>query len=123
MPKATITLKSGSTVVIEGGREDVAQILGQFEQSRTVGEAKRHINAEKVQKREFKKRAKASDLIVELKEDGFFDKPRALGEITQALEGLGHIYPVTTLSGVVLGLVQNKLLGRKKVEGRWVYGK
>jgi hypothetical protein len=58
-----------------------------------------------------------------LREEGFFNKPRGLTEIAKALEERGYIYPVTTLSGVVLGLVQRKDLGRKKVEGRWVYGK
>jgi hypothetical protein len=46
-----------------------------------------------------------------------------LAEVSKALEEQGYIYPVTTLSGVMLGLVQKKLLGRKKIEGRWVYGK
>ena len=68
-------------------------------------------------------RSAASDLVVELKEDRFFDKPKGLAEISKALEEKGFIYPVTTLSGVVLGLVQKRLLGRKKLEGRWVYGK
>jgi hypothetical protein len=58
-----------------------------------------------------------------LKEDGFFDKRKGLAEISKALEEKGYIYPVTTLSGVMLGLVQKRLLGRRKVEGRWVYGK
>jgi hypothetical protein len=61
--------------------------------------------------------------MIGLKEEGYFDKPKALGDITQALEEKGYLYPVTTLSGVVLSLVKNKHLRRKKVEGRWVYGK
>ena len=69
------------------------------------------------------KRRAASDLIVELREDGFFAKPKTLGEIAEALERIGYIYPTTTLSGVVIGLVQKKLLGRKRVNGKWVYGK
>lgn len=33
------------------------------------------------------------------------------------------MYPVTTLSGVLLALVKRKALGRKRAGGRWVYGK
>jgi hypothetical protein len=39
------------------------------------------------------------------------------------LEEGGFMYPVTTLSGVMLSLVQKKILSRKKVDGMWVYGK
>jgi hypothetical protein len=123
MAKATITLKNGASVMIEGTREEVAAILAQFEQVRAAGEVRKEVSVKKAQKRELKKRFAASDLIIELKEEGYFDKAHALGEIAQALEGKGYIYPVTTLSGVVLGLVQGKMLGRKKVDGKWVYGK
>jgi hypothetical protein len=81
------------------------------------------ISKAKTAKKERKKRMAASDLLVELKEEGFFDKPKSLTEIAKALEEKGYIYPVTTLSGVMLWLVQKRLFGRKRLEGRWVYGK
>jgi hypothetical protein len=58
-----------------------------------------------------------------LKEDGFFEKPKSLADISKALEEQGYLYPVTSLSGVVLGLVQKKVLRRKKVDKKWGYGK
>jgi len=65
----------------------------------------------------------SSDIIVGLKEHGYFNKPKTLTEIAGALEEKGYIYPTTTLSGVMLALVKKKFFGRKKSEGQWVYGK
>jgi len=123
MAKATIKSKSGAVITVEGSEKEVSGIIGIFERATVVGHAKEAIAKTQSAKKEQKRRATASDLVVGLKEDGFFDKPKGLAEVSKALEEQGYIYPVTTLSGVVLGLVQKKLLGRKKVEGRWVYGK
>jgi predicted transcriptional regulator YheO len=123
MVKATIKSKTGASIIIEGTKEEVAKILSDFERTATIGYVKEEISRRKIKKREEKKRMTASDLIVELKEEGYFDKPKSLTDIAQALESRGFIYPTTTLSGVVLGLVKRKLLGRKKVDGKWVYGK
>ena len=70
-----------------------------------------------------KKRDSASDLIVGLKENGFFEKPKSLGDIATKLEEQGYLYAVTSLSGIVLGLVKKGHLRRKRLEGKWVYGK
>ncbi len=75
------------------------------------------------EKRERKKQDSAKDHIVTLKEESFFDKPKPLSEVAKKLEESGHLYPVTTLSGVMLGLVQKRLLGRVKRDGVWMYGK
>jgi predicted transcriptional regulator YheO len=123
MAKATIKSKTGAVITIEGSEAEVSNILATYERATVVGQAKEVIAKVASEKKEQKKRAAASDLVVELKEDGFFEKPKGLGDIAKALEEKGYIYPVTTLSGVVLGLVQKKLLGRKRLEGRWVYGK
>ncbi len=123
MAKATIKSKSGAVITVEGSEKEVSGIIAIFERTAFVGHAKEAIAKTQTAKKEQKRRATASDLLVGLKEGGFFDKPKSLGEVSKGLEEQGYIYPVTTLSGVVLGLVQKKLLGRKKVEGRWVYGK
>ena len=123
MAKATIKSKTGATIIIEGTKEEIAKILGDFERTAVIGYMREEMSKRKIKKREEKKRMAASDLIVELKEDGYFDKPKTLREIAQALESQGYLYPTTTLSGVVLGLVKKKLLGRKKVDRKWVYGK
>ncbi len=123
MPKATIKSKSGAVITIDGSESEIAKIVSAFEQSERVVQVRQRVSKMKVERKEQKKRQSAAELLIGLKEEGYFDKPKALGDITQALEEKGYLYPVTTLSGVVLSLVKNKHLRRKKVEGRWVYGK
>lgn len=123
MAKATIRTKSGAVISIEGNEREVADILTRFDTTAVVGQAKEAVARARAVKNGEKKRSFASDLITQLKEDDFFQKPRGLGDIAKALEERGYIYPITTLSGVVLGLVQRRILGRKKLDGRWVYGK
>ena len=123
MPKATIKTQSGAVITIEGTEAEVSNIVSTFERATTVARAKDKVAKQKGARKESKKRSSASDLIIDLKEEGFFEKPKALGDISKALEERGFLYPVTTLSGVVLGLVQKRELRRKKSEGKWVYGK
>jgi hypothetical protein len=123
MAKATIKSGSGAVITVEGTEEEVSKIISAYEKSSVVGQAKEAIARTKVKKRDAKKRQGAGDLIVGLREAGFFDKPKGLADLSTALEEKGFLYPTTTLSGVVLGLVKKKDLRRKKVEGRWVYGK
>ncbi len=123
MVKATIKSQSGAVITVEGTDKEVAGILATYENTIVVGNAKEVIARSKVKKKDDKKRDGASDLIVSLREAGFFVKPKTLADIADALEEKGYLYPTTTLSGVVLGLVKKKELRRKKLEGRWVYGK
>lgn len=123
MPKATIKSKTGAVITIEGSEKEISNILAVYERSATVGQLKESTNKERASKKKDKKRMTTPDLILELKEKGFFDKPKGLGEVGTALEEQGYLYPVTSLSGVLLGLLQKRLLSRKKVEGKWVYGK
>ena len=94
-----------------------------FRSATTIGYAKELVTKSKQVAKENKKRLGASDLIISLREEGFFEKPRSLGDISKAIEEKGFLYPVTTLSGVVLGLVQKRDLRRKKTAGKWTYGK
>ncbi len=121
MAKATIKSKTGTIVTIEGTDKEVSDILTQLEAVSHVTSSKGTLKKMASNKKEQKKRAVASDLIVSLKEKGFFDKPKELNEISHALQERGHRYPITTLSGVMIGVVQKELLKRKKVDGRWVY--
>jgi hypothetical protein len=123
MAKATIKSGSGAVITIEGTEEEVAKIISSFEKTTVVGQAKQAIARSKTVKREEKKRESAGDLLIGMRESGFFNKPKSLAEIGEALEEKGFLYPTTTLSGVVLGLVKRKELRRKKIDGRWVYGK
>jgi len=123
MAKAIIKSKTGALITVEGSDSEVSNILSVLERAATIGHAKQAVAKSRAEKKESNKRRGASDLVVELKENGFFEKPKKLGDIAHALEEQGYLYPVTTLSGVVLGLVQKRLLRRKKQAGAWVYGK
>jgi hypothetical protein len=123
MAKATIKSSTGAVITVEGTEEEVSRIISAYERTSVVGQAKEAIARTKAAKRDDKKRRGAADLIVGLRERGFFDKPKALGQISGALEEDGFLYQTTTLSGIVLDLVKKKELRRKKLEGRWVYGK
>ncbi|MBI3055426.1 MAG: hypothetical protein HYY77_15520, partial [Betaproteobacteria bacterium] len=52
---------------------------------------------------------------------GFFKKPKDLGAVKIALEEMGHRYPVTTLSPVLLRLIRKRQLRRMREQKRWVY--
>lgn len=123
MAKATIKSSTGAVITVEGSEEEVSRILSAYEKSGVVGQPKEDAARTKVVKRDEVKRAGAGELIVDMREAGFFDSPKGLGEISSALEEKGFLYPITSLSGVVLGLVKKRLLSRRKLEGRWVYGK
>jgi hypothetical protein len=123
MAKATIKSKTGALITVEGSESEVSNILSVFERTAAVGHAKEVVAKRQTVKKETKKRLAASDLVINLKEDGFFEKPKSLADISKALEEQGYLYPVTSLSGVVLGLVQKKVLRRKKVDKKWGYGK
>jgi hypothetical protein len=123
MAKATIKSKSGALITVEGSDSEVSNILSVFERTSAVGQAKEAANRRQSTRKDNKKRQGASDLVIDLKENGFFDKPKGLGEISKALEEKGFLYPLTTLSGVVLGLVQKRQLRRKKLGKKWAYGK
>ena len=122
MAKATIKSKTGAVITIEGTEAEVSGVIAHFERNTAVHHAKTEISKADTKKKEMKQRRTASDMVLELREGGFFDKAKGLNEVSEALEEKGYIVPTTSLSGVMLGLVQRKLLGRKKVDGKWVYG-
>lgn len=123
MTKAIIQSKTGAIITVEGTDKEVSNVLAHFETTAHItsekGKAAKHVEA----KKDKRKRSAASDLVVELKEEGFFDKPKGLTEIAHALEERGRITPITSLSGVMISMVQQRFLGRKKMDGKWVYGK
>ncbi len=123
MAKATIKSETGAVITVEGSEAEVAAILGAYETTATVGKAKGEVIRRTRENKARKKRVSAADVIDELKESGFFDKPKSLSEISGALEERAIMYPMTSLSGVVLGLVKRRALRRKKIEGKWAYGK
>ena len=123
MAKATIKSKTGAVITIEGTDKEVSNMLTHFETTSVMGKVREVLKKKTDNNKDQRKRARASDLIIGLKEDGFFNKPKGLNEVGDALQEKGYLYPITTLSGVMIGLVQKRLVGRKKVNSKWVYGK
>ena len=128
MAKATIKSKTGATITIDGSDSEVSRIIVAFESTAkaidpTFVQAKEVAAKTRTAKREAKMRMGASDLIVRLKEESFFEQTKSIAEIAKALEEQGFLYPVTSLSGILLSLVQKRLLRRKKADGKYVYGK
>ncbi len=122
MPKAHIQTPDGAKITIEGEVTEIAAIVNQI-QSSTASVRNRKVTKAIRQQRDQKKRESASTRVVNLKEEGFFDAPKSLAAVVTELEKSGYLYPVTSLSGVMLGLVQKRLLTRIKKDGVWVYGK
>jgi hypothetical protein len=68
-----------------------------------------------------KQKATPINLISSLIDGGFFRKPKDLAAAKIALEEMGHFFPVTTLSPVLLRLVRKRQLRRIKDQKRWFY--
>ncbi len=67
----------------------------------------------------------ATEAILKLKAEGFFNSKKTLKEIQKKLEEGGFFYPLTTLSGLILNLVRRRELGRMRgeQEKNWTYVK
>lgn len=118
MAKATITTKSGVKIRLEGAPEEIRRVLDDVR--RKEGQLTK---PQQRKSSDNKGTARATDGILALRDAGFFDRPKSLVQVKQALEEQGMIYPVTSLSGRVLELVRRRLLGRVKQNKMWHYVK
>jgi hypothetical protein len=117
MPTASITLPSGTKVVIEGTQTEVAELIAKFQD----GSPSRVKGPERPSVGDTTKRAGPLRLIVDLIHADFFKSPQELGAVRIALEAQGHFYPTTSLSPLMLRLVRSKQLRRIKTHKRWTY--
>jgi hypothetical protein len=119
MAKAQITTTNGTKIVLEGTPDEVAAVLNQIEGSSDrkhahAGQSDRPANS-------WGSKPTPVNLISSLIDGGFFKKPKDLGAVKVALEEMGHHYPVTTLSPVLLRLIRKRHLRRMREQKRWVY--
>jgi hypothetical protein len=56
------------------------------------------------------------DRVLSLKTEGFFAEQRSIGDIRQELKKNGWHYPLTSMSGPLQRLVQNRELRRERVD-------
>jgi hypothetical protein len=115
MAKAQVTTPEGITINIEGTPKEISAVVDDLKKKATEAQPGR-------------RRAKAKsgrvllgDLIASLRDGGFFKKPRDLAGVKSALAEMGHHYPVTTLSPVMLRQVRRRNLRRIREKGRWLY--
>jgi hypothetical protein len=115
MAKAQIKTPEGISITIDGTPQEIAAIVEDLKgKAGEPGRTRRRANAKSGQ-------VLLVDLIASLKDGGFFKKPRDLASVKSALAEMGHHYPVTTLSPVMLRQVRRRNLRRIKEKGRWLY--
>lgn len=116
MAKAQITTPQGVKINIEGSPDEITAVIRDLD-ARDDGQAAKQVRSTKA------KRGKVQlvDLIASLVDGGFFKKPRNLADVKTALAEMGHHYPVTTLSGVMLGEVRKRNMRRIREQKRWAY--
>jgi hypothetical protein len=120
MAKAQITLPGGVVVNVSGTPDEISAVVSRLHgqpastcrEPEAEGKGKRKSSAAK---------AGLPDLIANLIDGGFFKKPKDLAAVKQALEEMGHHYPVTTLSPTMLREVRKRNLRRIKQSGHWTY--
>jgi hypothetical protein len=115
MAKAQITTPEGISIQIEGTPKEISAVFDDLK--------KKIVEAEPSSRRRKAKAGRATmvDQIGSLRDGGFFKKPRDLASIKTALAEMGHHYPITTLSPVMLRQVRRKNLRRIREKGRWLY--
>lgn len=125
MPKATIKTKSGTEITIESDRGTIADILFAVQRRELLHQWRREEflrNGKKPKVVGSKKLPKtATDMILKLKESGYFKEKRYLQDIRKELAKEGFHYPNTTLSPLLLKLVRKGILGRLWENKKWVY--
>ncbi len=117
MAKAHIRTPEGIDVKLEGTPQEIAAVLKDAKGKAKAGDAE-------AKKTKAPKSAKITipTLVEELKQEGFFKKPKTLGEIKKRLAELGHNYAITTLSGGMQGQAKKRTLRRFKEKGKkYVY--
>lgn len=115
MAKAHITTPEGAKITIDGTPTEIVAVIKDLKAKATKGEPVPR------GARTRSGRVLLVDLLASLKDGGFFKKPRDLASVKSALEEMGHHYPVTTLSPVMLRQVRHRNLRRIREKGRWMY--
>lgn len=119
MARARIITSTGSKITIEGTAAEVKEIISTVKHAEDSFQKKVEVK----ERQRGEKKDTATDTILSLRESGFFNKAKNLLDVKRTLEEHGMIYPITTLSPILLNLVRKRLLGRIKVDKKWCYVK
>ena len=120
MAKAHITTRTGTKITIEGNPQEVAAIVRRV-QAREVSAGIPARGKRGEARRTARQKPTPTNLISSLIDGGFFRKSKDLVAVKVALEEMGHYYPVTTLSPVLLRHVRRRQLRRIKDKNKWLY--
>ncbi len=120
MAKTELTLSNGTKVTIEGDPAEVREIAEAVAVA-NQGRFGRTLKPKSSRGSLTTGRDGPTDRILALKQGGFFKERRSLAAIREGLEESGFIYPMTTLSPVVIRLVRAGQLRRVKEKGGWLY--
>jgi hypothetical protein len=119
MAKADIETPDGVRVKLEGTPEEISAVLKDIKiRGKDAATPKAKAAAKPAQK---SGKVTVTTLAEDLRKEGFFKKPKTLGEIKLRLADLGHNYPLTGLSGPMRREVKSKRLRRFKEKGKYVY--
>jgi len=121
MSRVKISTKTGAVILIEGTEAEVSRIVSLLQE--LLKERKKNESGNKKKQEIREKRSTAPELILELREEGYFNKPKSLREIMDALQEKGYVFKITSLSGIMADLVKRRILGRRKINKKWRYGK
>lgn len=120
MAKAKVRLPTGAEVVVEGTPEEVARVLALMSTSSAGGKPAHAIRSPRGTQRT----DSTASRVIHMRDEGFFDAEKSLGEVQKELRRRGHTYPLTSLSPVVLDLTRRQQLRRiRSKSGRWAYVK
>lgn len=121
MAKANIETSAGTKIVVEGNADEVAAIIASIRSKEQGMEIRRqHVEEKKGGKGT---NSSLPNQILQLREEGFFNKPRKVIEVKQALDQKAHFYLFPTISTTLIRLVRKSDLGRVKTEKAWGYVK
>jgi len=120
MAKARIVTADGAEVNLEGAPAEIAALLKELNiQAQHSSAGDKQAKRPKINK--VKARLSVGDLLDELIADQFFKKPKGMGEVKKQLGNMGHHYPLTSLSGPLMGYVRRRKLRRFKESNKYLY--
>jgi hypothetical protein len=120
MAKAEIKTRGGMHINIEGDAEEIAAVIANVKGREDLIEARRQFTEKQ---RSIPKKARDSlvDFILQLKEEGFFKKPRKVIDVKEALDQNAHHYPFPSISTALIRQVKKGELGRVSEGNAWAY--
>jgi hypothetical protein len=126
MATAKIETDTGTKINVEGTVEDITAIITLFSKPSAPPKSipSNDKNTPKKNKiRSVNPSASLVGYIRELKDSGFFDKPKLTALVKEKLDQEGHFYPMQSVSTCLINRNAKKELGRVKEGNKWAYVK